>query len=108
MLAAEANGRTRLVVNVDPLLPYTTKVDGNTIIVTLGRQPRDAAAAAAVGAFARRRLKRLGAGRTAISTIDFRRGSDGTGRVIVQLPIRARRSTCARKATRWWSTSPAR
>ena len=31
VLAAEANGRTRLVVNVDTLMPYTTKVDGNTI-----------------------------------------------------------------------------
>jgi len=39
VLAAEANGRTRLVVNVDSLLPYTTRVDGNDIIVTLGQQP---------------------------------------------------------------------
>ena len=39
VLAAEANGRTRVVVNVDSLLPYTTKVDGNTILVTLGGQP---------------------------------------------------------------------
>src|ERR1700736_3888821 len=38
VLAAEANGRTRLVVNVDSLMPYTTKVDGNTIVVTLGGQ----------------------------------------------------------------------
>src|SRR6202035_728397 len=51
VLAAEANGRTRLVVNVASLMPYTTKVDGDTIILT----------------------------------IDFRRGADGTGRVIVQL-----------------------
>src|SRR5579863_5892783 len=39
VLAAEANGRARLVVNVDNLMPYTTKVDGNDIIVTLGQQP---------------------------------------------------------------------
>src|SRR5208283_4222264 len=38
VLAAEANGRTRVVVNVESLLPYTTQVDGNTIIVTLGHQ----------------------------------------------------------------------
>src|ERR1700678_757011 len=38
VLAAEANGRTRVVVNVDSLLPYTTKVDGNTILLTLGSQ----------------------------------------------------------------------
>src|SRR5580698_6397826 len=39
VVAAEANGRTRLVVNVDSLVPYSTQVDGNTIIVTLGNQP---------------------------------------------------------------------
>ncbi len=83
VLAAEANGRTRLVVNVDSLLPYTTKVDGNTIIVTLGSQPGDAAKQTA--------MARAGAGtgaaatERAIRTIDFRRGADGTGRVIVQL-----------------------
>jgi len=82
VLAAEANGRTRLVVNVDSLLPYTTKVDGNDIVVTLGNQPGAALAKAA---------PRAGSGQAAgpversIRTIDFRRGADGTGRVIVQL-----------------------
>src|ERR1700726_2454797 len=84
VVAAEANGRTRLVVNVDSLLPYTTKVDGDTIIVTLGGQPGAAAAAQSATA-------RAGAGQAAtpveraIRTIDFRRGADGTGRVLVQL-----------------------
>jgi type IV pilus assembly protein PilQ len=36
ILAAEAKDRTRLVLNLDRLLPYDTKVDGNNIIVTLG------------------------------------------------------------------------
>ncbi len=83
VLAAEANGRTRVVVNVDTLLPYTTKVDGNNIVVILGSQPGDAAkqttlARAGSGAGA-------AAGERSIRTIDFRRGADGTGRVIVQL-----------------------
>ena len=82
VLAAEANGRARLVVNVDNLMPYTTKVDGNNIIVTLGQQPgadvgKPAARAAATSSGTP--VER------AIRTIDFRRGSDGTGRVIVQL-----------------------
>ncbi len=83
VLAAEANGRTRIVVNVDTLLPYTTKVDGNDIVVTLGNQPGETLAKATMHA---------GTGPSApaaversIKTIDFRRGSDGTGRVIVQL-----------------------
>src|SRR5271163_3890860 len=80
VLAAEANGRTRLVVNVDSLLPYTTKVDGNTIIVTLGSVPGEAGKQSSIA--------RAGSGQgataveRAIRTIDFRRGSDGTGRVI--------------------------
>ena len=83
VVAAEANGRTRLVVNVDTLLPYTTKIDGNNLVITLGAQPGASLAAPAVA--------RASAGQPAapveraIKTIDFRRGSDGTGRVIVQL-----------------------
>jgi type IV pilus assembly protein PilQ len=83
VLAAEANGRTRLVVNVDSLLPYTTRVDGNDIIVTLGQQ---AGADVAKGAVARSTpATPAAASERAIRTIDFRRGTDGTGRVIVQL-----------------------
>jgi type IV pilus assembly protein PilQ len=86
VLAAEANGRTRIVVNVDSLLPYTTKVDGNTILVTLGSQQGQAAKQNAVaGAGAGAAHGPAAAPERAISTIDFRRGSDGTGRVIVQL-----------------------
>ena len=82
VLAAEANGRARLVVNVDALMPYTTKVDGNDIIVTLGQQP-----GAEVGkpAAARAAAASSNPAERAIRTIDFRRGADGTGRVIVQL-----------------------
>jgi type IV pilus assembly protein PilQ len=83
VLAAEANGRARVVVNVDSLMPYTTKVDGNMIVVTLGQQP-----GADVGKPAPARAVSASTGapvERAIRTIDFRRGADGTGRVIVQL-----------------------
>src|ERR1700756_3108504 len=36
ILAAEAKDRTRLVLNLDKLVPYDTRVDGNNIIVMLG------------------------------------------------------------------------
>lgn len=86
VLAAEANGRTRLVVNVDALIPYTSKVDGNNILVTLGAQPGDTAAAAVSAPSAIRGAAAVaGNSDRAIRTIDFRRGADGTGRVIVQL-----------------------
>jgi type IV pilus assembly protein PilQ len=84
VVAAEANGRTRLVVNVDSLLPYTTKVDGNIITVTLGNQPGSSLARQGEPPRAGSGQPAAATGRT-IRTIDFRRGSDGTGRVIVQL-----------------------
>ena len=85
VLAAEANGRTRVVVNVDPLMPYTTKVDGNNIAVTLGNQPGDARVPRRPHAAAPAPRPAAAATERSIRTIDFRRGSDGTGRVIVQL-----------------------
>jgi type IV pilus assembly protein PilQ len=36
ILAAEAKDRTRLVLSLDKLVPYDTRVDGNNIIVMLG------------------------------------------------------------------------
>src|SRR4029077_8259904 len=85
VLAAEANGRTRLVVNVDSLMPYTTKVDGNNIIITLGNQPGAAAGQAAAAPRSASGQASAAAVERSIRTIDFRRGADGTGRVIVQL-----------------------
>ena len=84
VLAAEANGRTRLVVNVDTLIPYSTKTDGNTILVTLGAG-NSAGAAAPAMARSQAPATAVAATDRSIRTIDFRRGSDGTGRVIVQL-----------------------
>jgi type IV pilus assembly protein PilQ len=82
VVAAEANGRSRVVINVDQLIPYTSKVEGNTIVVTLGRQPGDALANAMTHS---NNAAQSAAVERSIKTIDFRRGSDGTGRVIVQL-----------------------
>ena len=82
VLAAEANGRTRLVINVDTLIPYSTKVDGNSILVTLGAAGSEASARSASRSAS---TSASGGGDRSIRTIDFRRGSDGTGRVIVQL-----------------------
>src|SRR6187549_3118511 len=47
VLAAEASGRTRLVLNLDRLMPYTTRVSGNDVIVLIGGASSGAATAAA-------------------------------------------------------------
>jgi type IV pilus assembly protein PilQ len=84
IVAAEGNGRTRLVLNLDALQTYQTRVEGNRIIVTLGGAARAAAAAAPAMAAPSAPVR---VSNRKIPKIDFRRSSDGssTGRVIVSL-----------------------
>lgn len=86
ILAAEAGGKTRVVLNLDKMVPYQTRLDGNAIVVTLGAA--DAAAAAVTSfpapAAAGPAAAAPAAGRS-ISGIDFRRGDNGAGRVVITL-----------------------
>ena len=43
----EANGRSRIVLNLDQMLPYQTRVSGNDIIVTVGAAAQVASGSAA-------------------------------------------------------------
>jgi type IV pilus assembly protein PilQ len=81
ILAAETKDRTRLVLNLDKLMPYDTRVEGNNIIVMLGGSFAHAAAAPAGAAPA----GPVAGGARELRSIDFRRGADGSGRVIVKL-----------------------
>jgi type IV pilus assembly protein PilQ len=91
ILAAEAAGRTRLVLNLDRVLPYQVRVSGNDVILLIGggSSSPSAAAAASSGASgspsAPRSASAAPSGPRAIRGIDFRRGAGGTGRVIVRL-----------------------
>ena len=90
ILAAEASGRTRLVLNLDRVLPYQTRVSGNDVIVLIGAASSPTAAAAASSGASGSPVPRSAAssaptGPRSIRGIDFRRGQGGTGRVIVRL-----------------------
>ncbi len=83
--AAEANGRTRVVVNLMQLVPHAITVDGNRLLVALGRPhsalstlPTEAAPPAPPS-------QRASTAARSIEDIDFRRGDNGEGRVIVTL-----------------------
>ncbi|HEX9208811.1 MAG TPA: type IV pilus secretin PilQ [Steroidobacteraceae bacterium] len=82
IVAAEASGRTRVVFNLDSLQPYTTRAEGNTVFVTLGRAVTGNPAVVAAATTA--------AGSTPTATgwsiekVDFRRGEDGAGRIMVR------------------------
>jgi type IV pilus assembly protein PilQ len=85
VLAAEANGRTRVVLNLDDMVAYQTRVAGNTVYVTL-ETPKDTqlnvtefvAAAPAASSSDR-------SGSRGIESVDFRRTESGGGRIIVAL-----------------------
>jgi type IV pilus assembly protein PilQ len=82
ILAAETKDRTRLVLNLDKLVPYDTRVDGNNVIVMLGAAGIAAAAAAPATAAM---PAASSSGVRELRAIDFRRSADGAGRVIVKL-----------------------
>jgi len=84
IVAAEASGRTRVVFNLDRMQPYETRVDGNTVIVTLGQGLGQGPGAAPVAATTTVAATSATAGPMAIEKIDFRRGSDGAGRILVR------------------------
>ncbi len=87
ILAAEAGGRTRLVLNLDQLMPYQTRVDGNSILVNIGgtQQAQAGTTAAPSSGAGAPRAAASSSGPRSVRSIDFRRGSDGTGRLIVEL-----------------------
>jgi type IV pilus assembly protein PilQ len=80
---AEANGRTRVVLNLNTMVPYQTRVEGDTVIVTVGSNVQasntpstQTAGKASVPSAAKPAM---------VNNVDFRRGTDGSGRVIVKL-----------------------
>jgi type IV pilus assembly protein PilQ len=78
IVAAEATGRTRVVFNLDALVPYTAVADGDSVVVTLGSGAAASyAAAPAAGGSA--------GGTRSITSVDFRRSPEGAGRVVVNL-----------------------
>ena len=89
VLAAEAQGRTRIVLNLDELVAYDMRVVGNSIFVTLGGTQADESSRAPFGPTAAAPSSPTSAPATlqgrAIEDVDFRRGPDGAGRIIVTL-----------------------
>ncbi|MCE7896934.1 MAG: AMIN domain-containing protein, partial [Gammaproteobacteria bacterium PRO8] len=50
IMAAESGGRTRVVLNLDSMVPYQTRVAGNSVFVTLGTAGSSAATSASAAA----------------------------------------------------------
>ncbi len=82
--AIEVKGRTRVVLNLDKMVPYQTRADGNKIVVLLG-SAESTQMASAQTPVPLSSSGRMASSSKAINNIDFRRGDNGEGRVIVAL-----------------------
>jgi type IV pilus assembly protein PilQ len=78
----QAGSRTRLVVNLNQMLAYDTKIDGNNLLITLHGKPAEIAATGSIARFAE---ARQGTQQHELRDIDFRRGKNGEGRIQVDL-----------------------
>ena len=78
----QAGDRTRLVLNLSRASGYDTQIDGRSLLITLQGA---AAAASPSGVTTHFAEPRAGDTRHALRDIDFRRGTAGEGRVVVDL-----------------------
>ncbi|UAW98718.1 type IV pilus secretin PilQ family protein [Halopseudomonas nanhaiensis] len=96
----EANDRTRLIVNLTNLAPYTTRVEGNNLFILVGTDsapgysaPATASAGSAASASSNNWRSAdqpavssaAASGGKAIRSLDFQRGEQGEGNVIIDL-----------------------
>ena len=79
---AQAGERTRIVLNLRQASAYTPKLEGNALVLVLEAPAPQAAAPGEPVHFA----QSLNTATQPLRDVDFRRGADGAGRIIVNLP----------------------
>jgi type IV pilus assembly protein PilQ len=85
----QAGERTRLVMNLKRPATYSTAIDGKSVVVTVAGTGAGAAATQAFAAPAPNAAAPAAAPRQTLRNLDFRRGSNGEGRIVVDLPNNA-------------------
>jgi type IV pilus assembly protein PilQ len=78
----QAGNRTRLVINLNQMLTYDTKIDGNNLLITLQGKAADRVAAGSTSRFAEAKQDTQ---KHTLRDVDFRRGKNGEGRIQVDL-----------------------
>lgn len=84
----QAGERSRIVLNLNRPLNYATALDGNAVIVTIEGSGGAATAVDAKGlpVVAAAPVPAPAAARQVLKNLDFRRGPNGEGRIVVDLP----------------------
>jgi type IV pilus assembly protein PilQ len=78
----QSGGRTRVVFNLAKMVKYDTRVDGNSVIITLESATAAGAPGETTTAFAEPKAPSEG---HAVRDVDFRRGRNGEAQIIVDL-----------------------
>jgi type IV pilus assembly protein PilQ len=91
LVVVEAKDRTRLIINLARLVPYSTRADGNELYVTIGQSAtaqqgsKAAPSRAAVAVPAAAPPRAYAPVGRAIRNVDFQRGELGEGNVVIDL-----------------------
>ena len=78
----QAGNRTRLVINLNQMLSYDAKIDGNTLLITLQGKASDDVATSPASRFSEAKPV---AQKHSLRDVDFHRGKNGEGRIQVDL-----------------------
>ncbi len=78
----QAEGRTRLVLNLNQTMSYESRIDGNALLLTLLPAVRKGGVAPQVEHFSQAQPSQVG---SSVRDIAFRRGKDGEARITVEL-----------------------
>lgn len=81
----QANNRTRLVMNLSKPVSYETRLEGNDLIVALQETTASASSTNETTRFAEAGTGGAEVQKHTVNDIDFRRGSNGEGRIVVGL-----------------------
>ncbi|WP_192875805.1 type IV pilus secretin PilQ [Marinobacter maroccanus] len=84
MTVVETKDRTRLIFNLVELVPYDTVRSGNSLVMTIGGQA-DSVVASSSAPASQSSSASGSMSANALAGVDFRRGQDGEGRVLVEL-----------------------
>lgn len=93
VVVVEAKDRTRVIINMTALAPYSSRVEGNNLFVVVGQgasavqrsQPSTTPGAARVSVPSAMPVKPYVAVGKAVKNIDFQRGELGEGNVVIEL-----------------------
>ena len=99
----EAQGRTRMVVNLQRPLAYTTRTQGSRLFVVVGDNAVAAAGSVTAqgpGSAANAGFATVGSSGADISGVDFRRGENNAGQIIIDLARRGLNANISQSGSR--------